>query len=141
MDNYITSWKEQVNAKPKLRLYRKFKGNFGVEKYCKFYLTRFQRSLLAKLRLGILPLRLETGRFVGEDVTQRICKICNTQVEDEEHFLFKCNYYTEERNSFLLSLNLNNTDDFLQNNTESKLQYLFVNKLFKLGAFISSKFI
>ncbi len=41
-------------------------------------------------RNGILPLQLEVGRWINKTV----CLICNNStVEDEEHFLFHCNFY------------------------------------------------
>ena len=40
-------------------------------------------------RFGILPLRIETGRFVNEALDNRLCRLCNSNaVEDEIHFLF-----------------------------------------------------
>ncbi len=41
-----------------------------------------QKSLITQLRLGSLPIHIETGR------------LCDTQeVEDEIHFVCKCNLY------------------------------------------------
>ena len=54
--------------------------------------------MLAQFRCGILPLRIETGRFVGEAVEMRLCKLCsNEEVEDEKHFLLKCPTYADIR--------------------------------------------
>ena len=51
---------------------------------------------MAQFRCGILPLRLETGRFVGEPEYQRICKMCDSgQVENELYFLLECQFYNE----------------------------------------------
>ena len=67
-------------------------------------------------RCSILPLRLETGRFVGEPEYQRICKMCDSgQVENELHFLVECQFYNELRNQLLSGLNatvlnLNNSE-------------------------------
>ena len=55
--------RQEVLNKPKLILYKLFKENFQTEKYCEMNLTRSQRSLLGKLRLGALPIRVETGRY------------------------------------------------------------------------------
>ena len=47
---------------------------------------------------GILPLRLETGRLVGEDECDRLCKMCSDNcVENEFHFLNNCNFYNNLR--------------------------------------------
>ena len=74
-----------------------FKKHFGEEKYLSLHLSRRKRSMLAQLRFGILPLRLETGRYKGEKVEERICLLCNeNKVEDEIHFIFKCPLYKNE---------------------------------------------
>ena len=59
-------------------------------------LSKSERSHLAQFKLGVdtLPLRLETGRFVGLSVDERICNLCNiNETEDELHFLLKKQTY------------------------------------------------
>ncbi len=64
---------------------------FYVLYFC--HLSRKGRSYLAQLRLGILPIKLETGRCENEKVEERLCELCDARVvEDEEHFLFKCTF-------------------------------------------------
>ena len=42
-----------------------------------------------------IPLRIETGRFVGEKPLERLCRLCDKYTpEDEEHFLLDCTFYT-----------------------------------------------
>ena len=56
---------------------------------------------MAQLRCGILPLRIETGRFVGESPDERLCKLCNgPAIEDEKHFLLNCSFFNDIRNHF-----------------------------------------
>ena len=65
-------------------------------------LGRSERAFLSQLRCGMLPLRIETGRFVGEAEEQRVCIFCQlNEIEDETHFLLKCDLYEEERVSLL----------------------------------------
>ncbi len=56
-------WKNSVITKPKLQTYVTFKENMQTESYIKYCMLRKRRSLFAQLRLGILPLHVETGRF------------------------------------------------------------------------------
>ncbi len=43
-----------------------------------------------QLRLGILPLHIETGRYSNIPEADRICLLCNgNHVENDLHFLFK----------------------------------------------------
>ena len=53
------------------------------------------RRLLSRLRSVTNNLRIETGRYEGRPVDDRICKSCNEGIEDEDHFLNKCNAYEE----------------------------------------------
>ena len=43
--------------------------------------------VVACLRMGCLPLEVETGRYTGTPYEQRICKLCRSAPEDQEHFL------------------------------------------------------
>ena len=66
------------------------------------YMNRQQRSLLAQVRCGKLPLHIETGRFktVRDEnhsffrrmnKSERLCHICNSgDIEDETHFICVC---------------------------------------------------
>ncbi len=82
-------------------------------------MPKYERSLISQLRLGILPLRIETGRYANLAVDERTCLICETNsVENEEHFLFDCNYYLDERtkleNDIGCSFNDMNADEKFQ---------------------------
>ncbi len=79
-------------------MYITFKDNYCTEKYIKECLPRKERSLLAQIRFGILPLHIETGRFRSLNLEERTCKICYSQeIEDEFHFIISCNAYIEIR--------------------------------------------
>ena len=52
--------------------------------------------------MGILPLRIETGRFQNLELIDRKCMYCNVgQIEDEHHFIFHCSHYSHLRTPFL----------------------------------------
>ena len=57
---------------------------------------------MAQLRLGILPLAIETGRFNQTPANERFCYFCKTEVEDEFHFICKCNLYNDIRNNLIM---------------------------------------
>ena len=62
---------------------------------------------MSKFRIGICPLRIETGRYEqvsrdkrGLPEAERICKCCihaSDFVENEHHFLLTCPAYESER--------------------------------------------
>ena len=57
MSKYNTEWLRAVNNKPKLRFYKQFKNEYETEGYIKCnVLNKKQRSILSKLRCGILPI-------------------------------------------------------------------------------------
>ncbi len=96
--NNNSEWADEVGKLQKLRKNKLFNTSCTEEKYLTIYLTRGQRSTLAQFRTGILPLRIETGRFTGEKECQRTCVFCkNNNVENELHFLFDCNLYANLR--------------------------------------------
>ena len=66
--HYASIWSEMVKKTDKLRTYNFFKDTHNTEKYIQINLAKNERSVLAQLRCGILPLRVETGRYVGESM-------------------------------------------------------------------------
>ncbi len=90
--------KHDLPNKPKLRTYISFKEQYWTEDYVKLFIPRKERSMLAQIRFGILPLQIETGRFKGTALDLRTCQIYNSlSIEDEFHFILICNEYNEPR--------------------------------------------
>jgi len=95
---YKQLWTTTVQSSPKLRFYRHFKTEYDTEKYVLLNLAKNERSIMAQYRCGILPIRIETGRYVNEQLDDRICTICHSgQIESEKHFLLECCAYDELR--------------------------------------------
>ena len=129
-------WKTNVNSKPKLRLYSKFKENFKADDYVLSLMPRYERSLLAQLRLGILPLRVETGRFVNESLNNRICTLCNLlDIEDEIHFVCRCPIYDNPRLQ-LFQIAFEGNPNFYHLTQSDKFIYLVKHHYKKLAIFI-----
>ena len=100
-------------------------------------ISKFQRSLFAQFRFGILPLEIETGRFRDVPLAERICKVCNSgAVEDEIHFLCDCSTYTEER-TIMLSKVCNNSTIFADMDSLDKFVYLMANHERAVISFLS----
>ncbi len=68
-----------------------------AEQYLNFKIPRDKRSAFTRLRCGVLSLEIETGRYSRTPLDQRICKLCNIEVETEIHFLTKCPIYCNQR--------------------------------------------
>lgn len=112
VEKYAHEWFDMNENSPKLRTYKTFKSFFQIEPYVKMNLSKSERSMMAQFRCGILPLRIETGRYVGEPKHQRICRLCDTDnvIEDEIHFLTECCFYNDIRTE--LVNNINGLDTF-----------------------------
>ena len=112
-EHYVQKWSLSVNrveairgeGQNKLRTYRKFKFEFKVENYVHLRSVKL-RSALAKFRMGVAPLRIETGRYVRERPEQRLCVFCDAmEIEDEEHVLTRCKLYEDIRENLFTNMN------------------------------------
>ena len=93
-------------------------------------MTKFEKSHFAQFRCGILPLRVETGRYSGLSVHERTCNICNSnENEDDIYFLFKCSCYHDLRQSLINKA------------TETKANFLLINDVEKLRYVVENHFI
>ena len=96
LSDHNQHWIIDVESMPKIRTYKCLKTSYGTEHYLKANMSIPQRSYLAKMRMGTLPLKIETGRYTHTPVDQRICQ-CGNEVETEEHFLLRCPIYDTHR--------------------------------------------
>ena len=65
------------------------------------------RQKITQLRLSAHKLEIEVGRHKGVNRDERICMYCRMgKVESEEHFLFECPNYNENREDFRTQLSL-----------------------------------
>lgn len=132
MNVYIQDWKKTVNRHEsirgnghnKLRIYKKFKYEFGIENYCKIILPLQHRSAFAKFRSGVAPIRIETGRYENINVNERLCPLCHTSIEDEMHVILYCNIYDDIRIT-LIERACAISDEFSNFDDISKLCFLF----------------
>ena len=110
-------------AMPKLRTYNLIAEFSSPKAYLLKPLSFLQRKSVAKLRLGVLPIRLETGRYERpiKPAEERTCQQCNLGVaEDEIHFTLVCPRYTLLREKLLSNTN----ESFQSFNSIEKLKYL-----------------
>ena len=141
MDLEIKKWQKDLFSQNKLRTYRLYKTEYGSENYVMCNLSKSVRSFIAKIRSSTLPLRIETGRFEKLKEEERLCKFCNTVVENEYHFIFECHIYNHIRISFISNI-LTFHPDFM--NLESKEKWKIImcdNRIVpKLGKYICDAF-
>ena len=107
--------KNECEQQPKLRTFITFKNFNEMPSYVTKPLTFLQKKQIAKIRLGSLAIRIESGRFSKPrlEIHQRICLLCRDTniseglepcVETEYHFVYVCSKYNNLRNSWLEDL-------------------------------------
>ena len=114
-EKFKSNWQNDVNRDTtrnsnggnKLSRYKTFKTDYVVETYVKCLMARAHRSALSEFRLGVAPIRVETGRYERLPVSERICFHCKTCVEDELHVLIDCPLYNELRLFFFFFFSSN----------------------------------
>ena len=68
-------------------------------------LTEVQFLVLYKIPISnSILLNIEKGRHLKIPVEQRICPLCKQEIEDEYHFIMKCQNLDELRNKLLTKL-------------------------------------
>ena len=81
----------------KLSTYLFLKTNFGLEKYLTLLRPEYRKPI-CRLHASAHRLLIEMGRYNNTPRTERICKNCMcNEIEDEEHFIIRCNKFTKER--------------------------------------------
>lgn len=105
----VADWTNEVNrvegrrgkGRNKLRLYKTFKSEYKTEPYIQDIMSYKHRKALARLRCGVAPLAIETGRYTNTAEEMRVCFNCNDCVENELHAIFQCPLYDDIRYNLL----------------------------------------
>ena len=101
-DIELQRWLSEINQQSnKMRTYRLFKmmDNYKCEDYLHQVTNTRHRIALTKLRLSNHKLAIETGRYsrLFKKPAERICAVCQKEMENEYHFLNICPAYQEKR--------------------------------------------
>lgn len=101
-DYFIQDWNVSCSSSSKLQFYSQFKKIFGFCEYLNFIKEAKYRIALTKLRICSHSLAIEAGRYTGDSLSHRLCKLCKMNVvEDEFHFLLVCPVYRDLRLKYL----------------------------------------
>ena len=107
----------------------------AIPNYVPTLLPKPHRSIFSQFCCGILPLRLETGRRqrVRDETTgqtrslkleKRVCSVCSSgEVENDYHFLLKCNVFSDIRVDYINNI-MHINADFINFNLEQKITFL-----------------
>ena len=73
----------------RLNIYSTVEGIPTTERYVNNVNTVGGRRVKAGVRMGCLPLAVDTSHYSSITYQQRVCRMCD-QVEDQEHFICIC---------------------------------------------------
>ena len=100
-DQHIQQWFASIHRNSKLDAYIGFKTVYEHESYLHCVTIRKFRRILAQFRVSAHSLEIERGRYSGVARTDRICKIYQSSIEDQYHFVFICDIYKDLRVKYL----------------------------------------
>ena len=83
-------WYKSLKSNKKLKFYSSFKKSHGYEDYLDLVPFYKDRKLFTKFRCSDHNLEIEKGRHYNAKKMDRICKLCQKQVETEKHYLLFC---------------------------------------------------
>ena len=128
-------------TKTKLRTFLEIFEPSDPRALVKANLKRSQWSLIAKLRLGVLPLSIETGRWKDVQLEKRLCPICEERcLENEYHFILFCEHYKKMRTEYLQEI-VDKTDLVIKGSESDMLRTLLSNKALNIsGRYIEKMF-
>ena len=109
IENFQQEWFAKISSSERFSTYRLFKEVHQGEKYINDITIKKFRDSLIRLRFGINELGVNKRYQIVTD-TSKNCPFCPEELEDESHFLFHCQTYTDLRNKYLLDLSSNGED-------------------------------
>ena len=132
-DQYMYHWSSSINdinTNPKLRTYCQFKSVFECESYLLTIKDFRLQQLLTKFRISDHCLEIEVGRHNNIPADNRICNHCDIlEVEDEKHFLLRCDLYCDLREVLIQHAGSCNFTDIMCN---QGLQFNLAKCIFKM---------
>lgn len=85
------------------------------------------------LRSAILPLDVETGRYLSLEEGKRTCSLFLNEIENEFRFVFYCTFYRELHDTFS---KIKTNIDFVNIDDPDRLSCLFIYETFKLASYL-----
>ena len=103
-DNFVQNWNSRLSESSRARFYSSF-SNFEYQIYLDLVKINKFRVALSKLRVSSHRIEVEVGRWTRPktSLVARKCRVCNV-VEDEFHFLFECQLFTDLRIKYLKNI-------------------------------------
>ena len=100
-------WGRDLQGRPKPSIMKSMCES-GHRASCASVPNKVHRSILAKLRGGTAPFRIEAGRWRGLAREERICMHCTCslgEVEDAYHWMMRCTAWAGSRTRLMEEVN------------------------------------
>ena len=131
---FLNAWRVKIKeygpdseSGGRLHLYREIKKAPSTERYVANITAVGGRRVMAGLRMGCLPLAVETGRYTRVPYRQRVCQLCDRgEVEDQCHFLAICPAFRHLRLKLFNYCHYKSTN-FYHLTLQDKIKYILCN--------------
>ena len=118
-----------------MKTYKTIKTDYKLESYLLLNIEKQHISKFTKIRISNSNLMIEEGRYKKLDHSQRICPLCNLDIEDEKHFLLKCIKLNDRRINMFTKLQ-DIIPDFQGLNDEDKFKLMMTSRETDLNTII-----
>jgi len=122
-DQFLQTWGSNSESSSKMKIYYCFKDVFIFEPYLNL-LAHKNRLALLHFRTSNHRLPVETGRWRRVPLHLRTCTLCDSDIGDEFHYLFKCPFFSLQRTKYIPKY-------YVRSPSMIKMKYLFTSK--KIG--------
>ena len=123
---------KKVNRNNNLTMNKRY-TELTEHKFCyalyELYINEDLRKTITRWRLSSHDLEIEIGRINGIPQENRFCKFCDNIVENEEHVIYYCQAYKDERKDFQELHKFDNIKSLL--NPQTKEEAIIVGKFLK----------
>lgn len=100
IDHFTQQLVEQINSSSRCYFYKHIIDQFSLQYYLTKSIPSTYKKQITRIRLSSHRLAIESGRHTNVPKERRLCKFCS-DIEDEFHFVLKCQQYREIRVKYI----------------------------------------
>ena len=97
---YKQNWHSEMESDDKYRWFYSFKCALEAEKYLMYITNKWLRGMYARFRLRACGPKSQQQQNSSEQQGDFTCPMCGQEREDEIHFIFHCQAYTDLRKNY-----------------------------------------
>ena len=99
-DQYLQTWSATVDKTSLATNFKLYKDTFGYSKFLSLLSAKNSKTFL-RFRTRNHTLPVETGRWNGIPLHERICNFCQKDLGDEFHFMLVCDHFKQQRQTYI----------------------------------------